>query len=259
MNLKDIEYLVHNGESESVEFKKSTAQLRRGAETLCGMLNANGGKVIFGVSKNGNILGQNISDKTLREVAEVLRKFEPTSNIHQERVAISKDKDILILSGEPHPESRPYTFDGKPYKRIGPTTSQMPQESYNRLLRERDNGRYRWEMQKAERYKISDFDTEEILKTVRLGIESGRLPESTGKNIADILERFGLTENGRPLSSAVVLFGKKFLPDYPQCQLRMARFRGIDKSEFIDQKQIEGHAFHLLEEAMTDATAKNHL
>ena len=30
----------------------------------------------------------------------------------------------------------------------------------------------------------------------------------------------------------------------------MARFRGVDKSEFLDQRQIEGNAFVLLEEAM---------
>ena len=40
------------------------------------------------------------------------------------------------------------------------------------------------------------------------------------------------------------------MPDYLQCQLRMARFQGVDKSEFLDQRQLEGRAFHLLEEAM---------
>lgn len=33
-----------------------------------------------------------------------------------------------------------------------------------------------------------------------------------------------------------------FMPDYPQCHLRLARFRGVNKSEFLDQRQIEGHA-----------------
>ncbi|MFZ4440450.1 MAG: helix-turn-helix domain-containing protein, partial [Syntrophales bacterium] len=36
-----------------------------------------------------------------------------------------------------------------------------------------------------------------------------------------------------------VFFGKtdKFLPNYSQCLLKMARFRGTDKSEFIDNRQ----------------------
>ena len=36
-----------------------------------------------------------------------------------------------------------------------------------------------------------------------------------------------------------------FMPDYPQCHLRLARFRGVNKSEFLDQRQIEGHASRL--------------
>ena len=30
----------------------------------------------------------------------------------------------------------------------------------------------------------------------------------------------------------------------------MARFRGVTKTEFVDQRQLNGHAFRLLEEAM---------
>lgn len=54
---------------------------------------------------------------------------------------------------------------------------------------------------------------------------------------------------GAILRAAVVLFGKNFLPDYPQCELRMARFRGTDKTEFLDQRHVRGPAFKLLEEA----------
>jgi len=46
-----------------------------------------------------------------------------------------------------------------------------------------------------------------------------------------------------------VLFGQG-VAVLPQCQLRLARFRGIDKREFLDQRQLNGHAFQLLEEAI---------
>ncbi len=40
------------------------------------------------------------------------------------------------------------------------------------------------------------------------------------------------------------------MPDYPQCGLRMARFKGTDKTEFLDQRQLHGHAFQILDEAI---------
>ena len=117
-------------------------------------------------------------------------------------------------------------------------------------MTERAHSRARWENQPAREYEISELDHEEILRTVRLGIAAGRLPESTGNDVPDILERLELFKKGSLNNAAVVLFGTRFMPDYPQCQLRMARFRGVDKSEFLDQRQLEGHAFTLLDEAM---------
>ena len=250
MDINELKKLVSAGESETVELKKSTGQLRRAAETLCGMLNGNGGRVLIGVTPEGRILGQTISDKTLREVAEVFQKFEPPAFITQIRVNAADKKEALVLEAIPNPESRPYAFDGRPYQRIGSTTSILPQATYQRLLNERAHSRIRWENQAAEGYDIANLDSEEILRTVRLGIASGRLPESTGSGISDILERLGLLLDGRPNQASIVLFGTRFIPDYPQCHLRLARFSGVNKSEFLDQRQIEGHAFHLLEEGM---------
>ena len=50
------------------------------------------------------------------------------------------------------------------------------------------------------------------------------------------------------LRAAVVLFARpdRLLPDYPQCLLRVARFKGIDKTEFLDNRQFYGNAFDLL-------------
>lgn len=250
MDITELKELVSRGESDAVEFKKSTAQLRRAAETLCGMLNGTGGRVVIGVTPEGRIIGQTISDKTIREVAEALQKFEPPASISQCSITIGNNKAVLILEAIPNPESRPYAFDGRPYQRIGSTTSVMPQATYQRLLNERAHSQVRWENQAAADYHIADLDSEEILRTVRLGIAAGRLPESTGNAVPDILKRLGLLRDGRPNQASVVLFGSRFMPDYPQCQLRLARFRGVSKSEFLDQRQLEGHAFHLLEEAM---------
>ncbi len=48
----DLDYilqLAQNHEGVDVEFKETTGQLDRGMETLCGMLNGDGGIVVFGV------------------------------------------------------------------------------------------------------------------------------------------------------------------------------------------------------------------
>ena len=88
MTLQDLEQLVAAGESETVEFKKSTAQLTRAGETLCAFLNGQGGRVFMGVTPEGRILGQQVADSTLREVAAMLARFEPPALISQERIGL---------------------------------------------------------------------------------------------------------------------------------------------------------------------------
>jgi ATP-dependent DNA helicase RecG len=67
----------------------------------------------------------------------------------------------------------------------------------------------------------------------------------------ELLLGLGLLEDDQLLNAAVVLFGQanQLLPGFPQCLLRMARFRGTTKTEFEDNRQEHGHAFELLERA----------
>ena len=247
MTLGELRALVAEGESERLELKKTTAELRAGMETLCAMLNGNGGQVIFGVTDGGRILGQQVSDRTLRDVAAELAKLEPTAVVSQNRVPISDTRDVLILEVIDRSQE-PYTYAGRAFRRVGPTTSQMPQPEYERRLLERAHPQQRWENQPAHRHQITDLDEEEILRAVRDAHYAGRL-ESDVMNPVEALRKLNLVENDQPNQAAVVAFAKNPLPDYPQCALRMARFRGVTKSEFLDQRQLTGNAFVLLHEA----------
>ena len=97
MNLTQLRELVEQGESEQLEFKKTTAELRAGIESLCAMLNGNGGQVLFGVTDGGRILGQQVSDQTLRDVAGQLAKLEPPAIVSQNRVPVSETGDVLMI------------------------------------------------------------------------------------------------------------------------------------------------------------------
>jgi ATP-dependent DNA helicase RecG len=77
ITLQDIEPLVCGGESELVEFKRSTGERREATRTICAMLNHRGGRVIFGIESNGRIIGQMVSDRTIEEVAQEIGEIDP--------------------------------------------------------------------------------------------------------------------------------------------------------------------------------------
>ena len=68
-------------------------------------------------------------------------------------------------------------------------------------------------------------------------------------NVRTALRRLKLVKDGKICNSAAILFGKDLI-DYPQSMIRLARFRGTDKREFIDNHQIEGNIFERVDAAM---------
>jgi len=251
MTGQELLNIVRQGESEQLEFKRSSAQFARAGETLCAFANSRGGQVLVGVGPDGSVVGQTLADKTFQELAQMLRRFDPPIAVETERVPVgAKGLEVLVLKTACASDSLPCAYDGRPYQRAGTTTSVMPQESYQRILRERMHSRHRWENEVVDA-AIEELDTQDIRRTIQTGIAGGRLAADTSADdLTDVLDRLGLRVRGSLVNAAVVVFGRKFLPHHPQCQLRLARFRGTDKNEFADQRQLHGHAFELLSEAM---------
>lgn len=97
MLLEELKKLVVKGESESLEFKKTTGQRSEAARTVCALLNGIGGFVLFGVSDNGEIFGQQVNAKTIEDVAIELRRIEPPAFPEIETVAIGNDKSVIVV------------------------------------------------------------------------------------------------------------------------------------------------------------------
>lgn len=251
-NLNIIQDLIAEKEGGKVEFKLTTGQLERGMETLCAFLNGEGGTVLFGVTDAGKIIGQEVSDKTKRDIAEVIGRMEPSASVQVSYVPLHDvGKKVIALHVEDARMERPFTYKNRPYMRVESTTVAMPQQKYNDLLLGRDGVRHRWELLDDADLTLDDMDENEVIKTIRLGIDCGRLPENTGNEIPVILEKFSLMRNGILNHAAAILFAnREMLTGYPQCLLRMARFRGTDKTEFVDSQRIHGNIFRLLDSAM---------
>jgi ATP-dependent DNA helicase RecG len=251
VNLDDLKALVRQKESDRLEFKRSTGQRTAAAKTVCALLNGRGGFVIFGVNDKGKITGQQVSPKTLEELANELRKIEPPVFPNLETIPIKGDKAVIILSVPG--DKGPCTFDGRPFVRRGPTTTQMPREEYERRLLERLHATRRWENQPVpEGVTPDDLDAEEIQITLDNAIRLGRLEPTTRREIKSILRGLELIHDGKLLNAAVALYGKtaRLKPFYPQLEIRMARFRGRNRlTDFADNRQYWGHAFALLRRA----------
>lgn len=247
MDLDILQSHVVQGESETLEFKKTSGERREAMQSLCAMLNHRGGRVFFGVEPNGRIVGQQVSDRTLEEIAQEIQQLEPTVFPQVERIDVRLGYQVISVSISTGP-NRPYSYKGQAYKRVGNTSPKMSRDEYNRVLFERFHGERRWETEFAEGWAPTDLDISELTRTLNEAIRRGRMSDPGTRDPIELLRGFGLLKDEKLLRAAILLFGNRIRleAEFPQCLLRVAKFRGTDKTEFLDNRQFHGNAFDLL-------------
>lgn len=258
MDFNQVKELIGQGESPTLEFKATTGQLKPALETVCAFLNGKGGVVLIGVKNNGQIVGQDVSDSTRQEIAREIKKIEPPAQVEAHYIPINHGKLIIALEVIACHHA-PYTYDGRSYQRIQSSTGLMPQHLYEQLLVRRGQLNHAWDTQIAKGYSIDSLDHEDIRRTVKDGVDKHRISiEVLNYDIDQILRNLELIRDDKLINAAVVLYAKDVRPDYSQCMIRLARFRGTDKSgDFIDNQRVYGNAFRII--SATLEFAQRHL
>ncbi len=97
MTRDELDVLASLGESEQLEFKESFGQRHpsrqvhlRNAQTIV----ADG--LLFGVTATGEIVGQQVSDRTIEEIAAELRHIDPPAFPSIERVPTVAGREVIV-------------------------------------------------------------------------------------------------------------------------------------------------------------------
>jgi len=205
--MSDYIKIINGGESESVEFKKSTGTIREAIETLCAFANLRGGLLIIGVKDNGEIVGQQITDDTLKNLANTIQlNTEPKLYPSIEKVYIS-DRACIVVTVEESP-LKPHVAYGRPFIRVGPATRKLSREQYDIMLQQRLNG-YAFDYQPCKDAEINDIDRNKVYEFIETANSIRNLNENIYLATDTILHKLGLIlDNGDLTRAAILLFGK---------------------------------------------------
>ncbi len=215
-------------ETERIEFKKSTGELKEGIISIVAILNKHGaGELYFGVKNNGDVLGQEISDSTLREIShEISNHIKPS--IYPEITSISFDnREVAYVKFTGN--RSPYLAYNIPRIRVADGDKVMDQQTYDDMLRSRGDASKAWEFQISE-YTVDDIVEEDFKEYLRRSKEVGRIDfDSDDPKIVmgklDLLAKDGI----HLLNAGAVLFC-----DTPANDVQMAKFATNVKATFTD-------------------------
>ena len=120
-------------ETEKIEFKKTTGELREGITSLASMLNKNGyGILYFGVKDNGDVVGQQMGDRTLREISQAIANFIKPQIIPTIEHKLIDDKNVIKI--EVRGSEKPYSAYGRYYMRSADEDRELSPTALKELM-----------------------------------------------------------------------------------------------------------------------------
>ena len=205
-------------ETEQVEFKKSTGEMKEAIISIAAILNKHGsGDLYFGVKNNGDVIGQIITDKTTREVSQAVgNHLRPV--IYPEITKENYDgRNVVHVRFEGH--MLPYMAFNIPRIRVADEDLVMAQDVYDDMIRRRDDFRKSWERQISE-YHISDIDMSVFDRYLKRAKEVGRITFDND-DPSSVLNKLQLTDGDSLLNAGAALFVDCGLNDLQMAKLAL--------------------------------------
>lgn len=214
-------------ESETIELKKSTNELKEGIISISSMLNKhNYGELYFGIKNDGLVVGQQISDKTLREISQAIANFIKPQIIPTISAELIDEKNVIKVVAEG--SDVPYSAYGKYYMRSFDEDKELSPNQLKKLMN-------------------SITNEDEIL------IKESFKQDLSFKQFKSLLISKGLTVNDETFYSNFSLMNssKKFnlmaelLSDSNNISIKVVTFRTKDKTEIVKRNEYGGKCLAL--------------
>ena len=231
--------MIFGKETEMLEFKKTTGELKEAVISIAAILNKHGkGEVYFGILNSGEVKGQDVGDASMRDVSKAISdnlkpQIFPTIDV----VSIF-DRYCIRVAFEG--SSPPYYAHGRAYIRVADEDKQMSPEQLEAFIARKLERTSFWDSQPST-IGIDGIDASELAKYMRRANEAGRL-DYQFTDVEDILNRLKLCENGVVNSSAEIMFGKD-----PNLEIQMAVFASNEKLTFNDIYRRSGRLLDLVD------------
>ena len=228
-------------ETETVELKKSTSELKEAIVSLVAMLNKHQrGELWFGIRNDGTVVGQQVAEKTVRDVTKSISEhIEPKVYPVVEQTTVNGRQCIRVqVEGAEHP----YYAYGRAYIRVGDEDRQLSAKELERLILDKNRDRLRWDTEVCVKATVDDIGPGKLKSFLKLsGLKFDTVQNS--------LEKLNLLQDAKLLNAAVLCFARKPEKFFPNARLRCAVFGTLDTTVTITMQDFYGDVFYLIKKA----------
>lgn len=230
-------------ETETVEFKKTTSELKEGIISMSSILNKHGrGVLYFGVKDSGEVSGQDVGKDTLRNVSRgIAGNINPPCYYEVKNLKSDEGKNFIEVTFSGN--DAPYSAFGKFYERFADEDKQISVDQLNELFIKKRKDYSLWENSSSD-CDLNNVSIEAYKRVLNGGIESGRLPKAD-YTPETLLSKLGLISGNYLNNAGKVLFGNS-----SPITLKLAVYATENKLTFLSLNNFEGNIFECIDEGI---------
>lgn len=228
-------------ETEQLEFKKSTGEIKEAIISIVAILNKHHkGTLYFGVKNDGTVVGQDITDETTRSVSRAVGNHIRPALYPTISKEVYGNRTVIKVEFEGN--NCPYLAYNIPRIRVADEDLVMDQYTYDEMIRKRDDNRNSWECQLSD-YMISDVDNNIFNSYLDRAKKVGRISFDSNEP-KTVLTKLELTKGDHLLNAGAALF-----VDCGINELALAKFATNERLTFTDLKRYTGSILDLMSRA----------
>ena len=188
-----------DNESQNIEWKESWRD--EYLKWICGMANAQGGKLYIGINDRGKITGISNAKRLMEDIPN---KVRDTLGIIVD-VNLLKKENLEYLEIIVNPSSYPINYKGEYHYRSGSTKQLLKGNALTEFLVSRTG--VKWDAVPVDNVSVDELDSESFEIFRKEALKSGRMTEADlTMNNDELLDSLGLITNGKLKRAAVLLF-----------------------------------------------------
>lgn len=237
-----IAYYEFRKRNRNFGIQKTTGELKEAMISISSILNKHGvGTLYFGVKPNGDAIGQDVSESSLRDVSRlVYESIKPQIYpVIQEEILDGRH----VIKVEFNGEDFPYSAMGRYYLRTADEDREVTPAELRQFFVANEY-KDKWEKTRSE--TLSKQADKKAVKTFcEKAVSAGRMMGGR-YTVPMILKRFGLVDGEYLTNAGNVLFGNSH-----SVTLKAAIFATDEKLTFLDMQMYEDNIFNLLRLAET--------
>lgn len=229
-------------ESETVELKKSLAELKEGLVSIAAILNKHGaGELWFGVAPSGKPAGLDVTDKTLRDLSQAIAAHIEPKIYPQVSTQTVAGKTCIHIRFDG--QNAPYFAHGRAYMRVAGVDRQLSAAELETIIVDKNQNALRWDTRALDK-PWPDLEIKKVKSFAkRAHLQWDTMGEDDEMRLQHALTKLELLQKGELCNAARLFFANEPI------QLRCAVFGTTDTVTIIDRHDFDGDILELIEEA----------